>query len=102
MPFFKQVYEVCAKIPRGKVATYGQVAALAGNARMARQVGWALHQNPQPGVIPCHRVLNRFGHLCEGFAFGGMEVQRALLLSEGVEVNEAGAVDLGAYQWDGK
>ena len=102
MSFFKQVYEVCVKIPRGRVATYGQIALLAGNARMARQVGWALHQNPQPGVIPCHRVLNRFGRLCEGFAYGGMEVQRALLLAEDVEVNEAGVVDLARFQWDGK
>ena len=100
MSFFETVYEICGQIPRGRVATYGQIALLAGNPRMARQVGWALHVNPRPGEIPCHRVLNRFGGLCTGFAFGGIEVQRRLLEEEGVRVNE-NAVDLTRYRWDG-
>ncbi|MDR0530741.1 MAG: MGMT family protein [Oscillospiraceae bacterium] len=99
--FYQTVYEIVRRIPRGKVATYGQVARLAGNPRMARQVGWALHQNPEPGVIPCHRVLNRFGSCCEGFAFGGQEAQRALLEGEGVGFGAQGLVDLARYQWDG-
>jgi len=94
--FFQIVYEIVKKIPRGKVATYGQVARVAGNPRMARQVGWALHQNPGQGVIPCHRVVNRFGGCCEGFAFGGIEVQRALLGEEGVVFLPDGTVDMTA------
>jgi len=90
------------------VATYGQIARLAGNPRMARQVGWALHANPEPAHpnepagsgIPCHRVLNRFGEVCKGFAFGGEEVQRALLEAEGVVFGEDGRVDLGEYGWE--
>ena len=74
--------------------TYGGVAALAGNPRMARIVGYALHQNPQPGVIPCHRVVNREGCLAPAFAFGGEEVQRALLENEGVLFLADGRVDL--------
>lgn len=102
MSFFERVYEQCRKIPRGRVATYGQLAALAGNPRMSRQVGWALHANPKPGEIPCHRVVNRFGQICKGFAFGGPEVQRALLEGEGVPVGAGGAVDLAEFLWDGK
>jgi len=98
--FFERVYAICSQIPRGRVATYGQIALLAGNPRMSRQVGWALHANPRPGQIPCHRVLNRFGRLCEGFAFGGLEQQQRLLEAEGVQV-ENGTVDLARYRWDG-
>lgn len=58
---FERIYDVVRRIPSGKVATYGQIAMLAGNPRWARAVGYALHANPEPGVIPCHRVLNRFG-----------------------------------------
>ena len=89
------------RIPPGRVATYGQVARLCGNARMARQVGWALHGNPDQSEIPCHRVLNRFGCCCEGFAFGGLEVQRAMLEGEGIAFTAEGRVDLGIYQWEG-
>lgn len=61
--FSRRVYEVVRRIPKGKVATYGQVAALAGAPRNARFVGYALHSNPEPGVIPCHRVVFRDGSL---------------------------------------
>ena len=71
-------------IPRGKVATYGQVAALAGNPRNARFVGFALHANPDPERIPCHRVVFRDGSLAPGFAFGGPDEQRRRLEQEGV------------------
>ena len=74
--FFKRVYALVKQVPKGKVVTYGQVAAMLGNPRMSRQVGYALHVNPEPGdVIPCHRVIDRFGSLTRGFAFGGIEVQ---------------------------
>jgi len=100
MSFFSAVYEVAKQIPRGKVATYGQVARLAGNARMSRQVGWALHVNPEEGNIPCHRVLNRFGEVCKGFAFGGEDAQRMLLEAEGIEFDSNGRVDLDLYGWE--
>lgn len=101
MPFFADTYEAVKQIPRGRVATYGQIARLCGNARMAQQVGWALHQNPEEGAIPCHRVLNRFGGCCEGFAFGGLDAQRLLLEAEGVVFGGDGKVDLKLYQWEG-
>ncbi|MDR1821220.1 MAG: MGMT family protein [Oscillospiraceae bacterium] len=94
---FEQFYTIVRRIPRGSVATYGDVARAAGFPRAARTVGWALHSNPEPGVIPCHRVVNRFGGLCEGFAFGGLGEQAALLETEGVAVTD-GKVDLGKYR----
>ena len=99
MRFFERVYEYVKTVPRGKVVTYGQVAAAVGAPRCARQVGWALHVNPEPGVIPCHRVVNRFGRLAPAFAFGGEEVQASLLEAEGVEV-VGGYVDLEKYRWE--
>ncbi len=92
----RRIYEAVKKIPRGKVATYGQIAAMAGNEKMARAVGNALHKNPQPGVIPCHRVVNAKGELAGGFAFGGESVQASLLEEEGVTVTN-GKVDLKTY-----
>ena len=80
--FFESVYAVVKRIPEGKVLTYGDVARAVGAPRCARQVGWALHSNPQPGVIPCHRVVFGDGRLADGFAFGGKEVQKALLEAE--------------------
>jgi methylated-DNA-protein-cysteine methyltransferase-like protein len=78
---FEKIYEVVKRIPVGKVASYGQVAAAAGNPRWSRVVGYALHNNPYPGIIPCHRVVRRDGQVAEGFAFGGADVQRDLLVS---------------------
>ena len=101
-PFAQRIYEVVKQIPRGKVATYGQVAALAGNPRGARGVGFALHHNPQPGIIPCHRVIFRDGSLYTGFAFGGPEVQRRLLEQEGVCFLPDGRVDLSRFGWLGR
>lgn len=98
--FFDKVYEVVKRIPLGKVATYGQIARLCGNKRMSRQVGWALHVNPQPFVIPCHRVVDRFGHLAGAFAFGGATVQRDLLLGEGVTFVDENTVDLERHLWE--
>ena len=92
----KRIYEAVKRIPKGCVATYGQVAAMAGNERMSRAVGNALHRNPTPGIVPCHRVVDAKGRLAGGFAFGGMEAQAALLADEGVEVKD-GKVDLGKY-----
>ena len=100
--FFGKVYEAVKRIPEGKVATYGQIAAMCGNPRCSRIVGCALHVNPEPGVIPCHRVVNRFGGLAPAFAFGGREVQAELLRKEGVAVDEEFLVDLSVFQWDGE
>lgn len=92
----KRIYEAVRKIPRGKVATYGQVAELAGDKKMARAVGNALHKNPDPDTIPCYRVVNAKGELAGRFAFGGEEVQAKLLEADGVEVKD-GKVDLTKY-----
>ena len=94
--FFENAYDFVCKVPKGKVVTYGEIARAIGNKRMSRQVGWALHVNPKPGEIPCHRVVNRFGELSTAFAFGGINRQEKLLRSEGVEV-VGGKVDLSKY-----
>lgn len=101
MNFYQCVYDIVCSIPCGRVATYGQVARMAGNPRASRAVGYALHVNPQPGVIPCHRVVNREGRLAPAFAFGGTDAQRVLLEKEGVRVREDGHVDIKEYLWDG-
>ena len=98
MTVFERIYEVVKSIPKGKVATYGQVALLAGNPRWSRVVGYALHNNPAPGIIPCHRVVNREGKVAEAFVFGGGNVQRTLLEQEGIIFEEDGRIDLKKYQ----
>lgn len=101
MNTFERIYDVVRKIPYGKVATYGQVALLAGNPHWSRVVGYALHSNPAPDSIPCFRVVNRFGELSSAFAFGGVNRQQELLETEGIEVKD-GKVDLSLYLWDGR
>ncbi|MBR0136713.1 MAG: MGMT family protein [Clostridia bacterium] len=98
---FDLIYRQVKLIPKGKVATYGQIAALAGNPKWSRVVGYALHVNPEPGVIPCHRVVDRFGRVSPAFKFGGANVQEKLLKEEGVEIRD-GAADLTKYRWDGR
>ena len=109
MSFDERVYEVVRRIPPGKVATYGQVAALLGNPGLARAVGSALHRNPlgwdfETGAgVPCHRVVNAAGRLAEAFAFDGAMEQRVRLEREGVETRPDGrgglVVDLGRFGW---
>ncbi|MCL1944479.1 MAG: MGMT family protein [Firmicutes bacterium] len=82
--FFGKVYQVVQSIPKGKVSSYGSVASACGNPRMSRQVGWALHSNPNPNLIPCHRVVTKDGRMASGFAFGGSNIQKQLLIQEGV------------------
>lgn len=94
----KRIYEAVKKIPYGRVATYAQVAELAGDKKMARAVGNALHNNPDPENIPCYRVVNAKGELAGKFAFGGAGVQKRLLEAEGVELVN-GRVDLKRFQW---
>ena len=94
MNTFHKIYEQVKKIPEGKVATYGQIALMAGNPRWSRVVGYALHSNPEPGVIPCHRVVNKEGKLSKAFAFGGENAQRDMLISEGVIFIDENTVDM--------
>ncbi len=95
----KRIYEAVKKIPRGRVATYGQVAELAGDRKMARAVGNALHRNPDPENIPCYRVVNARGELAGEFAFGGAGKQAAILEADGIKVIN-GKVDLTKYGID--
>ena len=96
---FELIYEVVKQIPYGKVATYGQVAELAGSKRWSRVVGYALHANPDPDTIPCYRVVNRFGEVSKAFAFGGENKQIELLKGEGVRFVD-GKVDMDKHQWN--
>ena len=93
----KRIYEAVKKIPKGKVATYADVAEMAGDRKMARAVGNALHKNPDPSTIPCHRVVNSKGELAGEYAFGGAWKQAQILESEGVEVDK-GKVNLEKYR----
>ena len=93
-----KVYEFVKNIPRGKVATYGQIALHLGNRKFARVVGNILHYNPDPEYIPCHRVVNAQGLLSRAYAFGGIEAQRRLLESEGVVFKNEQVVDLSVSQ----
>lgn len=99
MTTFERIYDVVCQIPKGCVATYGQVAFLAGNPRWARVVGYALHSNPRPGEIPCHRVVNREGRVATNFAFGGGLTQREWLENEGIVFESDGHIDLATYGW---
>lgn len=95
----ERVYQLVAQIPKGKVATYGQLALLAGSPRASRIVGAAMYR--APAGLPCHRVLYRDGTLCCDQAFGGKEIQRQLLEAEGVPFLPDGRVDLKRCLWPG-
>lgn len=102
MNFSNRVYEYVKTVPKGKVVSYGQVALAIGAPRASRQVGWALHANPMPGIVPCHRVVFKNGSLCKGFAFGGESAQRALLQEEGIVFRADGTIDMQQYRWQGE
>lgn len=95
---FEKIYDVVKQIPRGTVASYGQVAQLAGNKRWARVVGYALHVNPDPEHIPCYRVVTKAGETSKAFAFGGEDQQKKLLMADGIEFQD-GHVVMEKYQW---
>ena len=97
--FSERVYAAVRRIPYGKVATYGQIAMLAGTPNAQRAVGNALHHNPDPEHTPCFRVVNAEGKLTGAFAFGGIHVQEEKLKAEGVEVINF-TVDLSRFQWN--
>jgi len=94
--FFQRVYFVVQQIPKGKVATYGQIARVL-RTRDARRVGHALHANKDK-TVPCHRVVNREGKLAKNFGFNGWSEQARRLEREGVEVKE-GKVELKKYEF---
>ena len=93
----EKVYAFLKTVPRGKVATYGQIAGFLGNRHLARVVGNILHKNPDPQNIPCHRVVNSKGQLSDAYAFGGREAQRKRLEQEGILLDEDGTVNLEKY-----
>lgn len=96
---YERIYAVVRRIPRGRVATYGQVAALAGLAGHARQVGYALHALPEGSRVPWQRVINAQGRVSPRAAPGWDDVQRQLLSREGVHFGGSGRVPLDRYQW---
>ena len=100
MTNYELIYAVVERIPEGRVATYGQVAALAGLGRAARQVGYALHSLPEGSDLPWHRVINSRGEVSPRAMPGWDGYQRHLLEEEGVEFDESGRVDLDRFRWD--
>ncbi len=97
--FFAGVYALVARIPRGRVATYGQIARMLGTPRAARMVGWAMHSNPHGTRVPCHRVIQQGGTCSPNFRVGDPGAQRRLLEREGVRFLLDGRVDLEAHLW---
>jgi methylated-DNA-protein-cysteine methyltransferase-like protein len=96
---YQQIYDIVRRIPRGRVATYGQVAALAGLPGHARQVGYALHALPESSTLPWHRVVNARGGISSRAVPGGELVQRQLLAREGIQLNAKGQVPLARVRW---
>jgi methylated-DNA-protein-cysteine methyltransferase-like protein len=99
--FFDQVYRVVRRIPRGKVATYGQIAALLGQPRAARTVGWALHALPEGSDVPWHRVINARGRISTSCWEHEASLQQRRLEAEGIVFGPDGRVDLKVYRWEG-
>lgn len=96
---YQRIYNIVRRIPPGRVATYGQVAALAGLAQHARQVGYALHALPEESVIPWHRVVNARGGISLRSVRGAELAQQQLLAREGVRLDAKGRVSLSRYRW---
>jgi methylated-DNA-protein-cysteine methyltransferase-like protein len=96
---YERIYAVVRRIPRGRVATYGQVAHLAGLPGRARQVGYALHALPEGSGVPWHRVINAQGRVSPRAAPGWDDVQRQLLAREGVDLAGGGRAALERYRW---
>ena len=98
--FSARVYDLVARIPRGRVTTYGRIARAVGDPRAARMVGWALMHVADEQDLPCHRVVNRIGLLSGGWHFGHPDVMRGLLLAEGVPFKDEYQVDLERCVWE--
>ena len=98
--FDQRVWQVVAAIPRGRLATYGQIAELIGAYGCARQVGWALRRLPLPSDVPWHRVVNAQGRIAMSPSREGSDwIQRELLLAEGIPVDAAGRLPLRQFRW---
>jgi methylated-DNA-protein-cysteine methyltransferase-like protein len=94
MTTFEKIYDLVASIPKGKVTTYGALSKIAGvNPRV---IGYALHANTDPTNVPCHRVINSKGMISSGYAFGGPDIQKQMLETEGVIFNNE-KVDLKKF-----
>ena len=96
--FSQRVKDIVKKIPRGKVATYGQIAAYAGNPRAARQVVWILHSSSRKDRLPWHRVINRKGRISLKPNYG-YEIQKELLWKEGIKFDKNDTIDFDRYLW---
>ena len=101
LSFFERVYVLVRMIPRGKVATYGQIAAYLGHPRAARTVGWALHGIPRGSDVPWQRVINARGRISISNVKYSASLQRELLEEEGVVFGADDRVDLSTYRWEG-
>lgn len=97
--FVNRVYGIVAEIPSGKVATYGQIAEMAGDSSAARDVGSIMGHVPQGLDLPCHRVVNRTGKLAPDYAFGSQKRQRAMLEAEGITFLRDGRINVERHQW---
>ena len=95
----EKILSFLCQIPRGKVVTYGQIAAHLGNPKWARAVGNALHRNPDGDKYPCYKVVSAQGKLSAHYAFGGLEAQKRRLEQDGITVTDD-RVDLNQYQWN--
>ena len=98
--FFERVYEVCRKIPEGRVTSYGAIAKYLGAARSARMVGWAMNSSKNLEDVPAHRVVNRNGMLTGKSHFEGSNVMQQLLEEEGIKVKELKIIDFQKHFWD--
>ena len=96
---YQRIYEIVADIPDGCVATYGQIAWMAGIPHAPRVVGYAMSRVPAELNIPCHRVVNRMGDMAPNHVFGGEQLQRTLLEQEGISFLENGRIDMERCQW---
>jgi methylated-DNA-protein-cysteine methyltransferase related protein len=101
---FEEVYRIVERIPRGRVATYGQISRMLDGRYSPRFVGWALHATPEErGDLPWHRVVNARGGISTRQILGyAPDLQKQLLLEENVVFDERDCCDLGVYQWDGR
>ena len=95
----RRIYAIVRRVPRGRVATYGQVAELAGLGGHARQVGYALHALDAESAVPWHRVINAAGRVSPRAEPGGDSIQRQLLEREGVAFDASGRIDLDRFRW---
>lgn len=96
---YARIYAVVGRVPRGRVATYGQIASLAGLQGHARQVGYALHALPEHSTVPWHRVINAKGEISARSAPDCGGLQRFLLQSEGIVFDHSNRVPLSRFQW---